>query len=258
MKSIDLVVMDWGIGGLSVYSEILRTSPGLNILYFSDSGSMPYGKMPTQKLKNRVRELIFEFSNQGAKHFVIACNAASTVLPSLQKEFIKHNLHVTGVIERGIELVKSTSYNNLGVIGGRRTILSKSYSIPLASKKRKVKGRVAQPLSALIERGELSSPHMTKTLTQILRPLENCDALLLACTHYPAVSDQIQTILPNCKLLDPAMTTANYIRKNWDFKRARKTRKSSTLFVTSGDARQMKKTAKAAFGIKISNIIKHK
>ncbi len=162
MKPVDLVVMDWGIGGLSVYNEILKKVPGLSILYFSDSGSMPYGKMSPEKLRQRLLQLISNFSDQGVKHFVIACNAASTALPSLEKEFSKKNLHVVGVIDCGVALVKSTDHKEVGILGGRRTILSHCYSKRLASKNRKVIGRIAQPLSALIESGELVSSRMKK------------------------------------------------------------------------------------------------
>lgn len=256
MKPIDLVVMDWGIGGLSVYTEIKRQCPNLNILYYSDAGQMPYGKMPTQKLKKRLLNLITQFAAQyDVKHFVIACNAASTVLPLIEKKLLKSGLHITGVIDRGIELVQSTTYKKIGIIGGRRTILSHCFSNQLHTSKRKVIGRIAQPLSALIESGKLNSPHMTKTLTQILKPLKKCDALILACTHYPAVSDQIQALLPNCKLLDPAVTTASYIRKNWIKQlNGLKKKRSKTLFVTSGNVSMMRKSAFAAFGIKIEKI----
>ena len=256
MKSkIDLVIMDWGIGGLSVYNEIHRRMPGLSILYYSDSGKTPYGKMSAKELQSRLRHLIARFEEQDIFHFIIACNAASTVLPQLKKEFSERGLFVTGVIDHGVELVRSSRKNRIGVIGGRRTILSRSYVTPFQNSKIKVTGRIAQPLSALIERGELQTKLMQDTLKNILQPLKSCNALVLACTHYPAVSDQIQNILPECHLLDPAAATADYVKKSWRLRRKNKTAKVRRLFMTSGNADEMKKSAFLAFSVKIPKIL---
>jgi glutamate racemase len=261
MKSDDLVIMDWGIGGLSVYNEVMRLMPGLPILYYSDSGQTPYGKMPSKQLQARLLKIISHFAERGHRCFVIACNAASTALPGLEADFKRRGLSVTGIIDRGVELVQKTKFKRVGVIGGRRTILSRKYSDRLSSSKRKVISRIAQPLSALIEQGELSSPLMTKTLMQILRPLRGCDSLLLACTHYPAVSQQIQSILPDCQLLDPASMTAVYLRNRMRLQKQKRMRAPASrvlpkkVFITSGSIAQMKQAARLAFGVKIDRAI---
>lgn len=251
----DLVIMDWGIGGLSVYKEIRRRLPHLSILYYSDSGKTPYGKMSSTELKQRLRTVIGFFSTQGVSHFVIACNAASTALPALENEFKRKGLHVTGVIARGVDIIRGSKFSDVGVIGGRRTILSKSYTLPFSKSKKNVRGRIAQPLSALIEKGELDTPLMQKTLKEILQPLKSCEALVLACTHYPAVSAQIQKILPQTELLDPAESTADFVKRSWKWKKTNT--KGSVIFMTSGDVSQMKKAAYLAFQVKISKIHSH-
>lgn len=249
----DLVIMDWGIGGLSVYNEIRARLPHLSVVYYSDSGKAPYGKMSSQELKHRLQDVIGFFSSRGITHFVVACNAASTVLPALEHGFRRRGLKVTGVIARGVEIIRKSKFSDVGVIGGRRTILSKSYTLPFSSSRKNVRGRIAQPLSALIEKGELNTPVMVKTLQQILTPLKNCDALVLACTHYPAISGQIQKILPRTKLLDPAEATADFVKKTWQWKK-KKGARGAVVFVTSGSVSQMKKSAHLAFQVKITQV----
>ncbi|MGZ3722646.1 MAG: glutamate racemase [Bdellovibrionales bacterium] len=250
--SADLVVMDWGIGGLSVYNEIRRLSPGISILYYSDSGQMPYGKMPAAKLSARVREIILRFADQGVRHFVVACNAASTVLPGLKAEFAERGLEVAGVIEHGVSLIQNSRFQKVGVIGGRRTILSRNFSKPFQTQKRRVVGRIAQPLSGLIESGELHGELMDKTLKEILAPLRDCDAVVLACTHYPAVAPQIQKIRPKCRRLDPAEATARFVKAQWKFSPKSK---APQVFMTSGKSQAMIRSAKLAFNTHISKVI---
>lgn len=251
---MDLVVMDWGIGGLSVYNEIRQRLPGVSILYYSDSGQTPYGKMSSAEMQTRLRFLIHEFQRQsGAKHFVIACNAASTALPALKDEFKSQGLFVTGVIDRGLDLIRASKFKRIAVIGGRRTILSRAFTTPFAQTQRHVRGRIAQPLSALIEEGQLDTAKMLTTLAHILKPFKTYDALVLACTHYPAVAPQIQALLPDCALLDPAHATAEYVQKKWRLPQS--TVRGKTQFMTSGDADQMKRAALLAFHVKIDIVI---
>jgi glutamate racemase len=248
----DLVIMDWGIGGLSVYNEVRLLLPKLSILYYSDSGVTPYGKMPARELEARIHSLVMKFSEEGIQHFLIACNAASTVLPRLEKKFKSRGLCVTGVIEHGIELIRKSKHRRFAVIGGRRTILARSYTKPFRQGRHAVTGRIAQPLSALIEAGELSSPKMHATLARILGPLKNYDSVLLACTHYPAVAAQIQRHLPEVQLLDPARSTAAFIKKNWRWPKT--ARAPQWIFATSGDPKAMRRSAALAFKVRISDI----
>ena len=250
----DLVVMDWGIGGLSVYNEIRRLSPELSIVYYSDAGQMPYGKMPAAQLANRLREIIFKFADEGVEHFVVACNAASTMLPGLEKDFRARGLAVEGVIEHGIQLIRKSKKRKVGVIGGARTIRSGQFTKPFKTSSQTITGRVAQPLSALIESGKLNGPEMERALKKILAPLKNCEALVLACTHYPAVAPQIQSLLPRCRLLDPARATARFVRDNWKFK-PRDRVNPKQLCMTSGQSAQMIRAARLAFGTRISRVL---
>jgi glutamate racemase len=75
--------------------------------------------------------------------------------------------------------------------------------------------------------------------------------VVLACTHYPAIAEQIQKILPNARLLDPSMSTALFVQKNWKFTK-RKTAKQ--IFMTSGSRSQMIKSASLAFDVQIKKL----
>jgi glutamate racemase len=75
--------LDWGIGGLGIFRAFRRRRPGVPVLYWSDTGATPYGRLPAAALTARVRRVLQSMVGQGVTHAVVACNAASTVLPEL-------------------------------------------------------------------------------------------------------------------------------------------------------------------------------
>lgn len=247
------VVMDWGIGGLTVYREIKRLDPARSIVYFSDSGTEPYGKQSPRDLQARAATVCEFFMQHGLREMVIACNAASTAAPRLRKQFDASGLHISDIISSGIRTVQSTSFRRVAVIGGRRTILSRIYQRALSTPRRQVVGRIAQPISALIERGELDSSVMHDTLRKILHPLRHSDALLLACTHYPAIRHLIAPLVPDAQLLNPSVLAAQDLLA---FKNSVRSNGWPDIFLTTGDPRQSARVADTAFGIKIDRFIK--
>jgi glutamate racemase len=255
LSQYQTVVMDWGIGGLSVYREIKRLDPSRNIVYFSGSGTEPYGKLSPRSLQARVAKVCEFFMQHGLREMMIACNAASTAAPRLRKQFDASGLHISDIISSGIRTVQGTSFRRVAVIGGTRTILSRIYQRALSTPRRHVVGRIAQPLSALIERGELDSSVMHETLRMILRPLQHADALLLACTHYPAIRHLIAPLVPAAQLLDPSVMAARELLACMPSARSNS---RPDIFLTTGDAGQSARVAAIAFGTKVERFVKVK
>jgi glutamate racemase len=104
---------------------------------------------------------------------------------------------------------------------------------------------VAQQLSILVEKGEVDTPAVEAAVAKIMRPLRNCDSILLACTHYPVLSKVIGTY-HNGSLIDPVPELYRSIRKYLD-----KQTKGRSIFLTTGDPVTMAFAARRAFGIVI-------
>ena len=111
---------------------------------------------------------------------------------------------LTVMITPTLARVPSSLRGTLGVLGGARTICSGLYLRGLAGPERRVVQRVAQPLSAHVEAGSTEGKRCAQDLDRILRPLRSADALVLACTHYAAISERIRERAPRATLLDPA------------------------------------------------------
>ena len=86
----DVVIMDSGVGGLTIYENVRRLMPELNLVYIADHAFFPYGTKNEEQVLDRIEDLV-EKAKQSfqAKVFIVACNTASTlVLPRLRSKFI--------------------------------------------------------------------------------------------------------------------------------------------------------------------------
>jgi len=232
--------LDWGIGGLGIFQAFRRRRPEVPVFYWSDTGATPYGRLPAPELTARVRRVLQAMVGQGVTHAVIACNAASTVLSVLGDVGIP----VMGVIEPAIAMVSPALEGVLGVVGGARTIRSGLYRRALATPRRRVIQRIAQPLSAHIEAGRVGTPAFERDLGRILGPLAGADAILLACTHYPSAGEAFRRLAPRASLLDPAEAVVKTLIARWRLPRGR-----GDLFVTTGSPGELRRAARTAWGI---------
>lgn len=236
-----LAILDWGIGGMGFYRALKARSPGSSILYWSDAGSTPYGRMSRKELTSRLQTVSGVMIKLGATKLVVACNAASTVLPDAHL-----SMPNTGMLEHAVRAVERSGVSTLGIVGGRRTVLSRVYRKLLPGLE--IRQRVAQPLSAHVEAGRLDAPETLGDLKRILRPLRRVDGLLLACTHYPAISRHFAEELPGAALIDPVEHAVEWVLANWELSDGEDT------FLTTGDPLQMRRAAHLAFGVEIDTV----
>jgi glutamate racemase len=238
-----LGILDWGIGGVSIYKLIRERLGDVEIVYFSDTGVTPYGRMTKPELAARLERVIEHLASLGVTHLVIGCNAASTAIPHLRETPVK----IKGVIDSAVELTARMKPERLGIIGGRRTVVSRVYRRAFRTRGIDVvEQRIAQPLSGLIETGDISSDRLKEEARRILGPIRNSSHILLACTHYPAITPLLKEIVsPSTVFIDPAEELVREV-KNWRLPTG-----GESMFLTSGDEKSMKQAAKTAFGVEI-------
>ncbi|HMG34223.1 MAG TPA: aspartate/glutamate racemase family protein [Blastocatellia bacterium] len=244
-------IVDWGIGGISIYREATRQLRGLSVLYFSDTGATPYGKMSRDELITRLNSVVSFLGSQGVGDVLFGCNAASTAIPFLRK----NGLRVEGIIHCATDVASRARPRRLALIGGRRTVLSGVYRRALSERGIDLVQRIAQPLSALIESGDTSSAVVREQCERILAPVKNCSHLLLACTHYPAIIPTLQEFLSrDTIILDPTTEIVSRIRRMSLEQRSHNAAGNggADVFLTTGSAKNMIRSAKKAFDVEIS------
>ncbi|MCL4557905.1 MAG: glutamate racemase [Deltaproteobacteria bacterium] len=199
MRNKGIGIFDSGVGGLTVLKEIRKLLPEEDIFYLGDTARVPYG--------NRSRDTIVNYSiqntgfliKQGIKLLVVACNTSSSVaLETLRRTFT--GLPIIGVIEPGSEqAVHMTTNMRIGVIGTRATITSDSYrtAINLLDNGVKVFQQACPLFVPIVEEGMHRTALAGDVAEYYLAPLKRhgIDTIILGCTHYPALSPIIKTVM---------------------------------------------------------------
>lgn len=212
-------VFDSGLGGLSAVKEFLHILPNENIIYFGDTGRVPYG--------NRSRETITRYAEQdtrfllenNVKMVVAACGTVSSVAGKILEE--KLPVPYTGVVNpTAYAAAHKTKSGRIGVIGTSATINSHSYKTRLnfLNKDFQVFEQACPLFAPFVENGLIHKDDQIVRL-MIKRYLSdlienNIDTLILGCTHYPLLSDAISSVIGNdITLIDSGYETALYAQK---------------------------------------------
>ncbi len=256
-------IFDSGLGGLTVTRSIMNKSPQLPLIYFGDTARFPYGsKSPETIRKYSIENTIF-LMEQGATAVVVACNTATAVaLDYLQKTF---SIPIIGVIEpAALEATKITKTKKIGVIGTTGTIRSKSYekAIHTIDPSINVYSKACPLLVTLIEEG---SPHRSltdKIISAYINPLlrKGIDTLLLGCTHYPLMKEEIKNIVgERITLIDPAESCSSYLQSQiptcYQIKNPPTEIISSQIrFYASDDSRRFLKIGRKFLGMPIKTV----
>jgi glutamate racemase len=246
-KKYSLGILDWGIGGISIHKLIKDTIGSIPIVYLSDTGATPYGRMKRAELALRLDSAVEFLKGFGVSHLVIGCNAASTALPLIKA----YDITLEGMIGSAVASTLKRRPADLGLIGGRQTVISGVYRSAFLDERIRVKQRIAQPLSGLIESGDVSSDNLNAECSRILRPLKDCSHILLACTHYPAILPILRRFVSSeTVFIDPAPQLVDRVTK-WGLSPG-----GEDLYLTTGDPENMRRSARAAFSWQIGSVRK--
>lgn len=215
MSESPIGIFDSGLGGLTAVKELMSVLPQENIIYFGDTGRVPYG--------NRSRETIIKYANQdaaflmskGVKMIIAACGTVSSVATNLGDGL---SVPFTGVVKpTAAAAVNTTRNGKIGIIGTSATINSGSYKKEIM----KFNDRITVyeqdcPLFVpLVENGFISEKDEIVRLVaeHYLAPLRKADidTLILGCTHYPIIAKVIsECVGRNVNLIDSGRETALY------------------------------------------------
>lgn len=234
-------VLDWGIGGLSVVRALRAAGCSTDLCYVSDAGFVPYGKVPAELLLARLQRLARWFHDHGVDEVLVACNAASAALPADVADWGQGHARLQSILPAGVQaVVQAGPLRSVGVLGGAGTIASGHYQRRLVALGLAVHPVVAQPLSALVEAGQLDGAEVEQAVSQVLAQMPEVPAILLACTHYPALLPVFTRLRPAVQWLDPAP----YLLPQAVF-----AGRAALQCWTSGDPAAMANAAQRAFGI---------
>lgn len=206
-------VFDSGIGGLGAVKELRRLIPNEDIVYFGDTGRVPYGSKSPETITRYAREDVKFLLGFDVKAIVAACGTVSAV--ALDK--IRPDIPVPtfGVIDGAVRSAAGATKNgNVAVIGTKATVESGIFEKKLRAYQNveNVISRACPLFVYLVECGFTDRDNsVTKSVCEsYLSDIKNsgADTLILGCTHFPIISDIISDTIPGVTLIDPAKEAA--------------------------------------------------
>jgi len=209
-------IFDSGVGGLTVFKEIMRALPREDLIYLGDTARVPYGTKSAETVRRYALEAGAFLVDQGVKVLVVACNTASAVaLPALRERF---RLPVIGVIEPGARRAAQSRSGRIGVIGTEGTIASGRYEDAIRSflPEASVCSTACPLLVPLAEEGwaEHAVAHLVADEYLARFKQRQIDTLVLGCTHYPLLRKVLQGVVgDDVTLVDSAEQTAEAVRE---------------------------------------------
>ena len=214
-----IAILDSGIGGLSVYQEIVKKCPEHHYVFVSDNDAFPYGTKTETFLIERVLLLVEGIvSNYKPDILVIACNTASTVvLPALRA---KYDFPIVGVVPAIKPAASLTKSKVIGLLATPGTI-RRAYTQDLIDRFAQDCHIIKLGSNELVEIAESKLYKQAVDVDQLeaqLAPLlsvKELDTLVLACTHFPFLSAEIDAFFKakglSVKLIDSGSAIANRV-----------------------------------------------
>lgn len=204
-------IFDSGVGGISIWKEVISLLSNENTIYLADSKNAPYG----QKSKEKILELSIKNTElliqKGCKIIVVACNTATTNAISYLRE--NYDIPFIGIEPAIKPAALQTQTNAIGILATRGTLSSELFykTSQNFTEGIKVIEQIGEGLVPLIEDGKIDSPEMETLLKKYLNPMleEHIDYLVLGCSHYPFLIPNIRKIVgDNITIIDSGEAVA--------------------------------------------------
>ena len=201
-------VFDSGYGGLTILEEIRKQIPEYDYLYLGDNARTPYGTRSFDVVYKFTLECVKYLFSQGCQLVILACNTASAkALRSIQQNDlpkIDPERRVLGVIRPTVEEIGNlTKTNHVGLLATSGTVQSDSYPIEIHKifPEIEVTSQACPLLVPLIENNEHKTAgadfFIKKYVDELINNDKKIDTVILGCTHYPLISEQIKSFLPD-------------------------------------------------------------
>lgn len=201
-------VFDSGYGGLTILDELIKSMPDNDFIYLGDNARSPYGTRSFDVIYQYTIQAVEKLFSMGCQLVILACNTASAkALRTIQQRDLPRlapNRRVLGVIRPSVEELGSLSGSkHVGVMGTLGTVRSQSYLMEMAKLYPDfvVSQEACPTWVPLVENREFANEggryFIRKHVDSLLKKDSLIDTIILACTHYPILRDEIRSFLPD-------------------------------------------------------------
>jgi len=204
-------IFDSGVGGLSVWKELIKIMPGIPMNYFSDSANCPYGNKSKQEIIERAYLIADFLISKDAAIIVVACNTATAAAIKALRD--RYSIPFIGMEPAVKPAALHSKSGVIGVLATQGTLNGDHFhtSVERFASDVRVIAKVGEGLVELVESGETKGKRVTDLLKKYIDPMleEGVDHIVLGCTHYPFLAGAIKEIAgEGVVIVDPAPAIA--------------------------------------------------
>ena len=230
-------VFDSGVGGLTVLNSIKSLLPNENIIYIGDNYHCPYGDKTPAQLFKYASGIVEYFIKQNVKLIVLACNTtSSTVLERLQMTYPE--VMIIEVIDATVNDFINRKVANTLIIATVATIKSNKYPETIKQIDSKIETfSLATPkLVPLVESGKYKEGIYDVLHEYLDDYKEKVQSIILGCTHYPILKEQIENVLPNIEYVSSSEAISKSVKDILSKKKLLNLNKNNYIKIyTTGD-----------------------
>jgi len=211
-----LLFFDSGVGGLSVLGPTLKLLPNAPIVYVADSAGFPYGKRSEAEIASRVPALLGRMVERfGPRVVVIACNTASTIALDHVRSAL--DVPVVGTVPAIKPAAERSTTRVIGVLGTEATV-RQPYVDDLAARFAADCAVIRHGSPELVELAEAKLAGERVTAGQVAEAAQpmfdqdkDIDTVVLACTHFPLLGDELRAAFPGIDFVDGSQGIARRV-----------------------------------------------
>lgn len=217
MKYKDYIgVFDSGVGGISVLKELIKVLPNENYIFYGDSKNTPYGDRTKQEIINLSMNIVEYLINNGVKAIVIACNTATSAAAKEIREKYP-NMTIIGIEPAIKPALEEHPNEDILMMATEATVRLEKFN-ELKNKLDRQGRIIPVPCSGLADAIE-KNMDVTGLLNKYLSPYKNkTTAVVLGCTHYPFIKEEIRNVLDNVDFYDGALGVASNLKRQLKIK----------------------------------------
>ena len=243
---------DSGVGGLSVYAKFREKMPNENTYYFGDLIHLPYGNKSKDELVSYAKNILDFFNTKEVKAVVIACNTSSAQAYDAIKN--DYNFKIYPIIQSCASVISQLPLKKIGIFATQATVNSKVYTQELKKHRPDLEVfEIACPdWVEIVESGGVGSERSLKNIKKHLDEMMsfNPDKIILGCTHYPYLLNDIEKLAPKNLFIDPADIFVEYISQDMTEQKNNQSNNGFEEFYVSAEPENFVNNAKLFYNVK--------
>lgn len=202
-------VFDSGIGGATVLRELIKDIPNEDYIYYSDSINNPYGDKSEDEIIKMSDNIVKYLIDNGAKIIIIACNTASAIAKDYLRE--KYSLPIIA-IEPAYKVVYDNAKEKKTLIMATKGTVNSKHFKELYEKYNNHNTIICScsGLADLIEKN--NKEDIINYLEEKIGKYRGVENVVLGCTHYPLIKDEIKSVLGDVSFFDGSIGVSHHTK----------------------------------------------